>query len=143
MIAAKSNRPNKSKNIGNRSQVKSNDKKDKPSILLQAAKTIEDCIKLSIDTDRFGYNIYKSMKKIKSGAFTINVRIYLKQDTYNHKTVLFIVDKDTKTNLIHVSIIDSDPLSPSVLFTTSDEYPIVKLERYIPSIIISTQNMIK
>ena len=115
----------------------------KKSALMQTSAVIEDCVKLSIDTEQYGYTVIKNMKKIKTGAFTISVHIYLKHNPDVSKSILFIVDKDTRTSLIHVSIIDANPLSPSILFTTSEQFPANKLEKYIPSIVISTQNMIK
>ncbi len=118
-------------------------KANKDGILKQISETIEDCIKLSVETDRFGYHINRSLAKINVGAFSITTRIYLKQEPSNSKTLMFIVDKDKKRNLFHITIMGWDPVTPTILFTTSDEYPITKLERYVPSIMMTTQNMIK
>lgn len=115
---------------------------EKQSVLIQTASAIENCVKLSIDSDRYGYTYMKNFKKIKSGAFTINVRIYAKHSPSEHKSLLFIVDRDIKTALVHVSIVDNSSVNPSVLFTASDLYPVIKIEKYVPSIISSTQNMI-
>lgn len=124
--------------------VKRSHKNDKKNgILTQTLKAIEDCINLSVDTSKYDIVMMKNTKKLSKGQFTVNVRIVLKAEPGLYKTLLFVVDMDIKTSYIHTVILDSQPITPNLLFTSTDQYPITKIEKYVPSIVISTQNMIK
>lgn len=111
--------------------------------LTNIIKSLRNCISLSIDKDRYNYAVTETTKKIKAGSVVLNVRISLKEDAERCRYLVFVVNRDAKTGMNHVFILDGDQYAPSVLFSTTDKYPVNKLERYVPSIIVSTQNMIK
>jgi hypothetical protein len=115
----------------------------KENIMEKITKTIDECVKLSIDNEKYGFTTTKNVKKLQIGIYVANVRIFKKANPESYKTLMFLVDRDAKTSLIHVTIVDSHPITPTVLFVVSDTYPITKMEKYIPSIVSSTQNMIK
>lgn len=115
---------------------------EKKSLMTRIVDTIENCVELSISKE-FRFIIMKNLKKIQTGSIIIKVIVYLEETPEKQRSILFIVDKDIVTSLIHVSIVDDNEKSPSILFTTNITNPISKLEKYIPSIIMSTQDIIK
>jgi hypothetical protein len=115
---------------------------EKKSLMTRIVDTIENCVELSIGKE-FRFIIMKNLKKIQTGSIIIKVIVYLEETPEKQRSILFIIDKDIVTSLIHVSIVDDNEKSPSILFTTNITNPISKLEKYIPSIIMSTQDIIK
>lgn len=111
--------------------------------LTSITKSIKGYISNSIDKEKYNFAITESTKKIQSGSVVLNLRISLKDDTDKCRYLVFVLNRDAKTGMIHTFILDGDQYAPSVLFSTTDKYPVNKLERYVPSIIVSTQNMIK
>ena len=122
---------------------KTNQHENCVTILTNIVKSVKNCLSLAIDKERYNYSVTDSMKKIKAGSVVLNVRISLKNDAERCRYLIFVINRDAKTGMNHVFILDGDQYAPSVLFSTTDKYPVSKLERYVPSIIVSTQNMIK
>lgn len=123
-----------------RNQQPKNEKKE--GILTRTIKTIEECLTISINQSKYGIKISKSMRKMASEAVTISAIVYLLDDAEKQKILLFVVDRDKVTSMVHVTIIDNNSKSPNILFVTNDENPISKMEKYIPNIINSTEKMI-
>lgn len=119
------------------------ERQESKSTITNIVKSLKKCISLSIDTDNYIYSITESKKKIQIGSYVLNLRISSKIDSECCKYLVFVINRDDKTGMIHAFILDGDNYAPSVLFSTTDKYPVNKLERYIPSIIASTQTMIK
>lgn len=53
-----------------------------------------------------------------------------------------VIDVDKRTALCHVMILNVERLNTNILFTATEEDPIQKIEKYLPNIINSTQNML-
>ena len=118
-------------------------KKESLNVLLSILKAVKTCISLSVDTESYNYLITESTKKIQIGSIVLNLRISSKDDVDNCRYLVFVFNRDGKTGLIHSFVMDGNNQNPSILFASTDIYPVSKLERYVPSIISSTQNMIK
>lgn len=118
-------------------------KKESLNVLLSILKAVKTCISLSVDTDSYNYLMVETTKKIQTGSIVLNLRISSKDDVDNCRYLVFVFNRDDKTGLIHSFIMDGNNQNPSILFALTDNYPVNKLERYVPSIISSTQNMIK
>lgn len=106
-------------------------------------KALKNCINLSVDKKQYNFVFTESTKKIQAGSYVLSLRLSLKTDAEKNKYLVFVINRDAKTGMMHMFILDGDHYAPSVLFSTTDKYPVNKLERYVPSIIGSTQNMIK
>jgi hypothetical protein len=128
-------------------QQKENNKeqtrKNGASALNTVIKTLKNCISISVDKMKYNFVYTESTKKIQSGSYVLSLRLSSKEDAETNKYLVFVINTDAKTGMMHVTILDGDHYAPSVLFSTTDKYPVNKLERYVPSIIASTQNMIK
>ena len=116
------------------------DKTDK--IMVSIINSIKNCIKLTVDRKDFIYHITESTKKINNGSFVLSLRLCSRYDETKIKYLVFIVNKDIRTGLYTINILDGNMNAPSIIFSTSDNYPVHKIEKYVPNIIISTENMI-
>ena len=103
---------------------------------------IYTCVPLCIDKDVFGYGMQSSLKKINKGHFTTSLKVFYKNNILKFKKLLFVVSHDIRTDNINVTIIDTTDEVPNILFVTSDEYPIFKIEKYLPSILESLQDIL-
>lgn len=110
--------------------------------LTKIKSSIYECIPLCIDTDGFSYALNACTKKIEKGCLTISLKIYNKEIVEKSKKILFVITVDVKTDLMTVTIVDNNDASPMILFTCSDVYPMMKVEKYLPTIVESTQTII-
>lgn len=105
---------------------------------------IKEIISTTVDEPYYEYSIIEAKNKRTYGIMTMNCIIHKKKDD-NKKTLLFVINKDVKTGLINAAIIDGHTHRPSVLFVATDPLQEIKkkIEKYLPSIVISTQEMLK
>ena len=120
---------------------------NKPKVLdTEEMNRIKDQIitttKANINTEKVGYKVFISDKKIELGALSITFKIHCKEDNTISKLLIFTVSADVSRGLYTVSIISLANNEPHVLFATTDKYLIPKLTKYIPTIMESTQKLL-
>lgn len=133
----------KSDEMNHETKSRSNDdRKQNTEILGRISTTMREISESNIDTEKFLYVFTYSDKKKEVGNMVIDLRISLKENPDKYKCLVYVINRDVRTGLNHVFVMDCDNEEHKTLFTVSDRYPVSKLERYLPSIIKSTQNMI-
>ena len=131
----------------NNSYIKKPRVERKPKVLdTEEMNKIKDQIitttKANINTEKIGYKVFISDKKIELGALSITFKIHCKDDNTLSKLVIFTVSADVNRGLYTVSIISLANNESHVLFATTDKYLIPKLTKYIPTIMESTQKLL-
>lgn len=111
-------------------------------LLKNLGRTIKSSIESSADKERFLYAVTEIRRKLNQGCLVLNVRITDKENGNQWKHLFFVLTYDNKTGWVHSFIMDGDLTAPNVLFFNTSTNPASKLERYLPSIIRSTEMMI-
>lgn len=122
---------------------KSSNKEQQTNVIENLVRDIKNCINISIDKNQFNVSLVSNSNKNNPYMVMINAIIRIKDindDINRHLGIS--VDVDKKTQLIHVMVFDINKLKTSVLFATTDENPLSKLEKYLPNIISSTQSIL-
>ena len=111
--------------------------------LKEVVDATTSCVELSVDKDFDVTTVVKINPKDPSMA-TINNVIKEKGERRGkaEKQLTVTIDIDKKTNLFHVMIVNVDKFNTNILFTATEENPIQKIEKYLPNIINSTQNIL-
>lgn len=146
--------PKPNNNPNNKKWVAPNPKTEKVSSETEPRKEtdvdkivnlIKDIIKVTVDVPYCNYSIIEGKNKRSSGIMTMNCIISKKKVPDNKKTLLFSIDMNKKTEEIHIVIIDGHVYKPSILFVASGTVNEIKskIEKYVPSIVLTTQEMIK
>ena len=128
-------------------KTKSRDKKhltNKGANVIVHGKYIISLIKSSVDTDIYRYTLVENFGRANMGTAMVTCNLALKEDPKNSCTIAIILSKDLPTQLVSVSVIDiTNNLAPVYLFSCLCNDPRHKMDKYIPSIIGSTQDKIK
>lgn len=111
--------------------------------LKEVVDATTSCVELSVDKDFDVTTVVKINPKDPSMA-TVNNVIKEKGERRGkaEKQLTVTIDIDKKTNLFHVMIVNVDKFNTNILFTATEENPIQKIEKYLPNIINSTQNIL-
>ena len=111
--------------------------------LKEVVDATTSCVELSVDKDFDVTTLVKINPKDPSMA-TVNNVIKEKGERRGkaEKQLTVTIDIDKKTNLFHVMIVNVDKFNTNILFTATEENPIQKIEKYLPNIINSTQNIL-
>lgn len=111
--------------------------------LKEVVDATTSCVELSVDKDFDVTTVVKINPKDPSMA-TVNNVIKEKGERRGkaEKQLTVTIDIDKKTNLFHVMIVNIDKFNTNILFTATEENPIQKIEKYLPNIINSTQNIL-
>ena len=103
---------------------------------------IVDTIKTTVDTEKFLYYNAVNNDKVKVGNICIDVRITCKGETHFNKCLTIVLNRDDKTGLTHMFILGGNEGAHGVLFSCSDVNMKAKIDRYLPTIINSTQTIL-
>lgn len=111
--------------------------------LKEVVDATTSCVELSVDKDFDVTTVVKINPKDPSMA-TVNNVIKEKGERRGkaEKQLTVTIDIDKKTHLFHVMIVNVDKFNTNILFTATEENPIQKIEKYLPNIINSTQNIL-
>ena len=105
--------------------------------LKEVVAATTNCVELSVGKDFDVTTVVKLNPKDSSMA-TVNNVIKMRGD----RQLSVVIDIDKKTAMCHVMILNVERLNTNILFTATEEDPIQKIEKYLPNIINSTQNML-
>ena len=108
--------------------------------LKEVVAATTNCVELSVSKDFDVTTVVKLNPKDSSMA-TINNVIKMK-GARGDRQLSVVIDVDKRTALCHVMILNVERLNTNILFTATEEDPIQKIEKYLPNIINSTQNML-
>ena len=113
--------------------------------VISVGKFISSLFKASVDTERYKYRIVENFGRAeKFNTATVTCSIQSIIDPKMSSVIMATISKDLPTKLINVSILDTtNNISPSMLFNSLAKDPRHKMEKYIPNIIVSTQDKIK
>lgn len=116
-------------------------REDVAAKLKEVVKATTNCIELSVGKDFDITTVVKINPKDSSMA-TINNVIKVKGERRGERQLSVTIDIDKKTSMFHVMILNVDKFNTNILFTATEDDPIQKIEKYLPNIINSTQNML-
>ena len=108
--------------------------------LKEVVAATTNCVELSVSKDFDVTTVVKLNPKDSSMAIVNNV-IKMK-GARGDRQLSIVIDVDKRTALCHVMILNVERLNTNILFTATEEDPIQKIEKYLPNIINSTQNML-
>lgn len=108
--------------------------------LKEVVAATTNCVELSVSKDFDVTTVVKLNPKDSSMA-TVNNVIKMK-GVRGDRQLSVVIDVDKRTALCHVMILNVERLNTNILFTATEEDPIQKIEKYLPNIINSTQNML-
>lgn len=108
--------------------------------LNEVVEATTNCIELSVGKDFDVTTVVKLNPKDSSMA-TVNNVIKMK-GARGERQLSVVIDIDKKTSLCHVMILNVERFNTNILFTATEEDPVQKIEKYLPNIINSTQNML-
>ena len=114
----------------------------KVSIDEKVANTIEsikECIALSCNVKEFDVTLVKKINPKDGSMGTINAIFKKKGDNRTTRQLTVSLDVDKRTGLSHIVILNVDKLNTNILFNTTGDNPIAKIEKYLPNIVSSTQ----
>ena len=109
--------------------------------LKEVVKATTNCIELSVGKDFDITTVVKINPKDSSMA-TINNVIKVKGERRGERQLSVTIDIDKKTSMFHVMILNVEKFNTNILFTATEDDPIQKIEKYLPNIINSTQNIL-
>lgn len=116
----------------------------KPDYSIEALKKyIDKTIDENIDTVFFEYRRYSKTQKIKKGAVTISVEISPRYNPKLKRSLMIIINKDKNHGLYNMTICNGGPRNLNILFMAMEAYLIPKVEKYLPSIIHSTEKILR
>lgn len=107
----------------------------------KVVEAIQGCIILSHDPKKFDVSVLTRVNQKDPSMATVNASIQLKGSNASRQLTIS-VDVDKRTGMIHVVILNISGLNSNILFTTSEENPIGKIEKYLPNIISSTEKIL-
>lgn len=116
-------------------------KEDVAVKLKEVVKAITNCIELSVGKDFDITTVVKINPKDSSMA-TVNNVIRVKGERRGERQLSVTIDIDKKTSMFHVMILNVEKFNTNILFTATEDDPIQKIEKYLPNIINSTQNIL-
>lgn len=118
------------------------DQKKKEIVVKHVSNELINLIKKSINTNEYMFMLSIQDRKIKEGTVVINLSIANKV-TEARKYLSFSVIRDNYSGLLSVIILSVRDNTNNILFSTFERDPVKKLEKFVPTIIHSTEAMIK
>lgn len=106
-------------------------------------KHIDNIIDKTVDTMFFDCKRYTKTQKIKAGAIATTIELSPKYNPEIKKSLLIIINKDIKRGLFNMSICNGSVENLNILFTCMDAYLVPKVDKYLPVIIQSTENILR
>ena len=76
-------------------------------------------------------------------SYSCSISFALKDNPYNHRVLNFFIVQNINTTYICVIISSGEENGLKILFDSINKYPSASLEKYLPSIVKSTVNILK